>query len=88
MEACLETGDWDEVERYAQAFADSTSTEPVPWSDFLIARGRVLAAFGQGRRDAKTQQELQLLLDEANRIGFHSAIPALKRAVYNTKDPT
>ena len=32
--------------------------EPLPWADFHVARGRALAAFGRGARDAATLAEL------------------------------
>ncbi|MFQ5973823.1 MAG: adenylate/guanylate cyclase domain-containing protein, partial [Alphaproteobacteria bacterium] len=51
METALELGDWDAVERYADALVAFTSAESLPWSDFFAARGRALAAFGRGRRD-------------------------------------
>ena len=39
MEACLQMAEWDEVQGYATALEDYTSTEPLPWSDVFIARG-------------------------------------------------
>ncbi len=51
IEVCLQIGEWDEVVRYTDALDDYTSAEPLPWSDFFIARGRALAAFGRGQRD-------------------------------------
>ncbi len=81
MDACLRSGDWDEVERYAAALEDFTRPEPLPSSDFFIARGRALAAFGRGRRDAATMDELRRLRDEAERIGLTTALPALEGAL-------
>ena len=69
MQTCLQTGEWNEVDRYAQALEYYTSAEPLPYIDFLIARGRALAAFGRGNRDDATVQELQRLHDEANACG-------------------
>ncbi len=85
MEACLEAGEWDEVERYAAALEDYTRPEPLPWSDFFIARGRALAAFGRGERDVETMQRITRLADEARRIGFKTALPALERALAGTQ---
>jgi len=45
IEAALLEADYEAVERYAQAFEAYTRPEPLPWADFLIARGRALAAF-------------------------------------------
>jgi hypothetical protein len=81
MEARLKPGDWHEVERYAAALEDFTRPEPLPWSDFFIARARVLAAYGRGKRDDATMQELTRLRDEAVRVGFIKALPALEKAL-------
>jgi tetratricopeptide (TPR) repeat protein len=81
MEARLKPGDWHEVERYAAALEDFTRPEPLPWSDFFIARARVLAAYGRGKRDDATVQELKRLRDEAVRVGFIKALPALEKAL-------
>ncbi len=81
MDASLRSGDWDEVERYADALEDFTRPEPLPSSDFFIARGRALAAFGRGSRDDKTMQELKRLCDEAAGVGLVTALPALEEAL-------
>ena len=81
MDACLRSGDLDEVERYAAALEDYTRPEPLPSSDFFIARGRALAAFGRGQRDATTTDELQRLRDEAAGVGLVTALPALEEAL-------
>ena len=81
MDALLNVGDWERVEAYAAAFEDYTRAEPLPWTEFFIARGRTLAAFGQGNRDEATIRELQRLRDEADRTGFKAALPALEEAL-------
>ena len=77
----LRSGAWDEVERYAKGLQDYTRPEPLPWSDFFIARGRALVAFGQGRRDAELLRELRRLRDVAERVGMKTALPALDEAL-------
>jgi len=81
MEACLESGEWEEVERFAAALEAYTRAEPLPWTDFVIARGRTLATSGRGGRDAATIDELRRLRDEAERIGLTTALPALEVAL-------
>jgi class 3 adenylate cyclase/tetratricopeptide (TPR) repeat protein len=81
IEASLIGGDWDGAERYAAALEELTKQEPLPWSDFFIARGRVLAQYGRGARDAATLQRLQQLQDQAAAIGLRSALPALRRSL-------
>ncbi len=81
MDASLADGAWDEAERYANALADYTRPEPLPWSDLFIARGRALTAHGRGRRDPETLAALGHLRDEAIRVGFVAALPGLEAAL-------
>lgn len=81
MEVCVNTGDWDAAERYAAALEEYTRPEPLPWSDFFIARGRALAAVGRGQRDDALIAELRALHEEAQRVGFKAAVPAIDDAL-------
>ena len=81
MEACLHIKDWERVPYYAAALEEYTHPEPLPWSAFYIARGRVLAAHGQGRRSSELLAELQHLCETAEGVGLKAALPALKRAI-------
>ncbi len=80
LETCLNVGDWHDAERYASALENYTRKEPLPLTDFLIARGRALAVFGRGKRDDATMQELRHLCDEA-KGWVSSALPALEEAL-------
>ncbi len=60
--------EWDEMERHAAALEDFVRPEPLPWTDYIIARARAFAAFGRGRRDAKLEGELQRLQIEGDRL--------------------
>ena len=51
IDASLAAGEWDEADRYANALADFTRREPLPWTEFQAARGRALAAAGRGQGD-------------------------------------
>lgn len=77
----LAFGEWDEAERSAQALADYTRAEPLPWSDFYVARGRALAAWGSGRRSDAVLAEIRRLAAEAARCGLGRARVALERIV-------
>ena len=81
MEVTLELGEWGEAERYALALEDYTRPEPLPWSDFFIARARALAAHGRGRRDREPFEALERLRCEAERVGLRVALPAIARAL-------
>jgi hypothetical protein len=81
MDALIHVNDWDRVERYASALEDYTREEPLAWTDFFVARGRALAAFGRGQRDDATVQEIQRLRDEAKRRGLRTGMVALEEAL-------
>jgi tetratricopeptide (TPR) repeat protein len=81
MNACWQAAMWEKMERFAQALEDYTRDEPMPWSDFYIARGRALAAAGRGNRHGSIIQELTSLLGQANRMGYKASVPALEDAL-------
>jgi tetratricopeptide (TPR) repeat protein len=85
IETSLITGEWDEVERYASALEDYTRAEPLAWPDFIIARGRAMAAHGRGNRDDATMHELERLRDEAKRSGLKLAMWELDEALANVE---
>jgi len=69
VETCLANGDWSGAEQYASALEEYTQPEPLPLSNFFIARGRALADSGRGRSDAALKAELVRLRDEGERLG-------------------
>jgi hypothetical protein len=77
----LDLGEWGEAERYAAALEEFTRAEPLPWSDFFVARGRALAAVRRGRTNQGTQRELQRFVAEAHRLGYRVALPAIEQAL-------
>ncbi len=81
IEASLAAGEWDEADSYAKALEDYTRPEPLPWGDFFIARGRALAQFGRGGREAELLAELRRLRGEAERVALRSALPGLDRVL-------
>ena len=81
IEASLNARAWDEVDRYAQGLEDYTRAEPLPWADFWIDWGRVLAAHGRDPTSAATIDNVRHVLEEAKQIGMQPAIPALQRAL-------
>lgn len=81
LDLTLESGDWDRAERYAAALESYTRAEPLPWSDFLIARARALTAHGRGVRGDATFTEIRRLRDEARRVGWATVAPALEVAL-------
>ncbi len=81
IEIALADAAWDEVERYCVSLADYTRLEPLPSTDFYIAYGRTLAAFGRGLRDKATVNDIERLRDEATGAGLTRSIPRLDRAL-------
>ena len=80
MEACLAAGEVSEALRYAAALEAFTQPEPVPWSDFYIRRCRALARQQAGGTGHESAAELHALVEEAYRVGLHSAVPLLEAA--------
>jgi class 3 adenylate cyclase/tetratricopeptide (TPR) repeat protein len=81
MEAALSARDWSAVDRYAAALAAFTEPEPLPWSNFFIARGRTLAEFGRGRCDDSTLGELRHLRNQAGQAGLKLSVEAIEQAL-------
>ena len=81
MEACLSTQDWDAAEKHANALETYTSPEPLPWSEFLIARGRALAAHGRSQRSDELTFELERLRDIANEMRYKLDLQAIEQAL-------
>ncbi len=81
MQVCLQSGEWDEVDRYAQALEDYTAAEPIPRCTLLIDRGRVLATYGRGYHNQDIIQELRRVHDETSRVELKFALPELDAAL-------
>ena len=81
IDACLQAGEWQAAEDNCSNLERFTSAEPLPLSDFLIARGRALARFGRGERDAPLLAGLLKLRDEAVACELNVALPALEKAI-------
>jgi DNA-binding SARP family transcriptional activator/tetratricopeptide (TPR) repeat protein len=81
MEACLQCGDWKNAERYTDALEAYVGDEPLPLTDFLVARCRALIAFGRGQRDEDLIDELERLIGEAREVELMLPIPTMERAL-------
>jgi class 3 adenylate cyclase/tetratricopeptide (TPR) repeat protein len=80
IDACLAVGAWDEADHHASALEEFTRQEPLPWSDFFVARGRALAACERGQYDSALLIELSRLRAQGERLGLLSSLPAIERA--------
>ncbi|MDP6342963.1 MAG: tetratricopeptide repeat protein [Alphaproteobacteria bacterium] len=81
MDACLRVGDYAAADRYAGLLEDFTRDEPMPWTDFFIARGRTLAAHARTPDDPDMRKQLTDLRQTARDIHMGSALPAIERAL-------
>lgn len=66
IEINLQRKNWSEVERIAQRLECYTADQPLEWSDFVIARGRALAAWEQGDHGVEIRDHLQALSAQAS----------------------
>jgi hypothetical protein len=81
IEVAQEMGEPEEMLRYAEALERYTSREPLPWTDFVIARGRALARYLANERDAKLGSDLRSLRDSALRHDLRMALPGIEAAL-------
>ena len=81
METCLQSGEWDKVDRYACALESFTRPEPLPWCDFFIASGRALSRYGQGQRDEEIRKKLRHLQRNAADAGLRLANRRIEAAL-------
>jgi tetratricopeptide (TPR) repeat protein len=81
IDAALGAGDPRQAMRYVGLLHAYSRNDTQPWSDFIIARGRALAAIGAGRGDAATGRELRQLMADAKRLGYVWAQPAMRAAL-------
>ncbi|HSR72039.1 MAG TPA: hypothetical protein VLL72_06625, partial [Kiloniellales bacterium] len=80
MQAYLDAGDYEEVERHARALADYCPEEGLALVEFYADRGRALARAGQGERSAALAAELDRLIAESERLRELIALDDLRRA--------
>ncbi len=81
IEVSLESGQWPEARRYAEALETSFRHEPTPWSSFLADRGRALAGWGEGARDGADVAGLKRLRGDGDRMGYLAALPLIDKAL-------
>jgi hypothetical protein len=77
-EVSIETRDWAEVRRYADALAKYTSEESIPWAELVIARARMLADIGEGVETADTKQALTELAAHIRQMGGLALLPRIE----------
>ncbi len=78
IDGSLVAGDLEEAERHADELERYTNIEPTPWSEFIVARGRALAAAARGQGDARA---LRALWARGTALDLRAALPALEAAL-------
>ena len=81
IDHALENGEWDNAERHADRLENYTRAQPLPWSDFLIARARALSAWGRGDRTEEVVVEVTRLRDLAVHQGLKPLTAKLEQAL-------
>ena len=71
--------EWDAADTHADALARRTAAEPLPLSDLIVARGRILARMGRGTARDENAGELAALRAKAAAADFR--IDALRDAL-------
>ena len=81
IEAHLKERDVDRARSCAAALADFTRSDPLPWSNFFIDRGRALADPAAGGRDRTLFETLHRLQREAEPAGLKVSLPEISAAL-------
>ena len=84
--ALLEQGDWAGAERQCDRLERYCAREPLPWSEFVIARSRAFVQLGRGERDDALRETLERLRETAARAELNTALPALDAAIAASPD--
>ena len=79
--ALLEQGDWAGAERQCDRLERYCAREPLPWSEFVIARGRAFARLGRGERPDTLRETFEELRQTAARAELNVALPEIDAAV-------
>jgi len=81
IDALLEVGDLDGVERNCVRIESYTAQEPLPLSDWIVRRGRALARVAGGERGDALVATLRALRDEGAQAEITVQLPALDAAI-------
>lgn len=88
IEACAQAGEWDHVQRYAEALSKTAGDEPVPWTEFFSRRGAALARAATVDPDDQLVGEVEDLLQIASTRRLSGAITHLEYALRSLRQPS
>jgi hypothetical protein len=81
IEASLQERDWASVRRYADRLEAYTSGEPLPWTNVLIKRARLLADAGESGMKKATRTALETLRAECRKMDAGTLLVAVESAL-------
>jgi tetratricopeptide (TPR) repeat protein len=81
IEAGLQERDWASVRRYADKLEAYTSAEPLPYTNLLIKRARLLADVGEGGMKKASRAALEALRSECQRMNAGTPLAAIERVL-------
>jgi len=81
MEVSIARSEWIAAQDFADKLEDYTRDQPLPWSDFFIARARVLANVESRDDVEQIKQEVERVRGEARARKLTVALPALDQAL-------
>ncbi|MBW8637692.1 tetratricopeptide repeat protein [Hoeflea sp. WL0058] len=81
IDDALRHHEWDRAERYAGILDDYSRPQPLPFSDFMAERARVLAAWGRDGPNEERIRRLEALTAQARAADLQSALPLIKEAL-------
>ena len=81
IEVGLKERDWQSVLHYAGRLEAYTSAEPLPWTDMLIKRARLLADVGANGMSKQTRASLEALRTECQRMKGNTPLTAIDAAL-------
>jgi class 3 adenylate cyclase/tetratricopeptide (TPR) repeat protein len=81
IESCLLARDWSEARRFSDGFSASFPDERIPMIEFLVDRGRLLAALGGSGPSEPLLQALTRCREAGRRVGYTLFVTLLDRAL-------
>jgi hypothetical protein len=87
IDALLEVGDLDGVERNCVRIETYTAQEPLPLHDWIVRRGRALARVARGERGDDLAATLRGLREEGAQAEVMVRLPALDAAIARVAAP-
>jgi hypothetical protein len=86
IESCLLAADWGEARRFSKRFAARFAAEPVPLTEFLAERGRLLAELGENGPSAQLVQALRRCRELGRALGYGLFLKLLDEALGDSNE--